>query len=596
MALDYVQTENDLTECLIKLEMASRALGCDEAVVARLQAGRGLVASRQYNVAVMGEFNRGKSSLINALLGGRILPEAVVPATATVNRVTYGMEESAYAVAQYVDGGSERIPVGELRDYVTKLTRRHEEVSARIREVTVYAPSVICQNHIDLIDTPGLNESERMDDITLGLVGDVDAAIVPLHARSPFSETERDFLVQLVDAPNIRHVLFVVTFMDQLDEEDYDYDDYMAFVRGRILSETEEALGRGADPEGRIARFQAMVGRLEVIGISAKLALDAFATGDRKKLKASRFEEFRAHLVQTLTAQQAENAIMGALEAAEGAIDQMVRAHEARGVEGEEQIAQLADVSPLVERAQEQHLYGGMERMLSLARATIDNRCGALAFVRPRMRKAFIAELSALRQNTHSAIKAALARAEKSTTQLLNEQYAQILQKLPEALEDEFHVLEEAEARCDQALAEEGFEVATDFSQERDRLLRRATWILSKLKFKAGWLKKCTAVTNLALASVNPIELVEADIDALFAWYVTAVQDKERQLVDDWHDMVREGGDLRTEQAQVQADRQAAGLRAALQGEEASWTFYAPELEAIRARCDSIREELAATA
>lgn len=45
-----------------------------------------LIESRKFNVAVMGEFNRGKSSLINAMLGLNILPADVTPATATINK------------------------------------------------------------------------------------------------------------------------------------------------------------------------------------------------------------------------------------------------------------------------------------------------------------------------------------------------------------------------------------------------------------------------------------------------------------------------------------------------------------------------------
>ena len=46
-------------------------------------------SSRRYRVAVIGEFKRGKSSLVNTLLGTEILPTDILPTTAVVNRILY---------------------------------------------------------------------------------------------------------------------------------------------------------------------------------------------------------------------------------------------------------------------------------------------------------------------------------------------------------------------------------------------------------------------------------------------------------------------------------------------------------------------------
>ena len=46
-------------------------------------------SDEHFEVAIVGEFKRGKSTLINALLGQEVLPADVLPATATLNRVTY---------------------------------------------------------------------------------------------------------------------------------------------------------------------------------------------------------------------------------------------------------------------------------------------------------------------------------------------------------------------------------------------------------------------------------------------------------------------------------------------------------------------------
>ena len=592
MSFDYIQAENNLSECLIRLETAVRALGYSEALSQQLEESRKLLAGRQYNVAVMGEFNRGKSSLINALLGGRILPEAVVPTTATVNRVTYGMGEKTRAVVQYRDGRSEHIPVEELKDYVTKLTHRQEEISRTVREVTVYTPSVICQNHVDLIDTPGLNENERMTDITMELVRDADAAIIPIHARAPFSETERNFLVQLVNTANVRHVLFVVTFMDQLDEEDYEYGEYMAYIRGRILKETEGALRKGPDADRMISRFHRMVGELAITGISAQQALNAFVTGDQKLLKKSRFEEFRTRLLQTLTAQQAEHAVCSALDTLDRVIGQMGIQREARTAEMEAGLTSLESTEEHLRQEQERYLTGPVREMLSAAAAKIENHCGMLLTLRPAIRKSFIFQLSSVRRNTNAEIRGALARAARDTVSLLDTQHQQIIAKLIPSLDEEFGILEEGERQRNRERGDDGLPARMYFEQDRTRLRKRASWILTDLRVPEGWAKECSRLRNLASASVNPMDLVSRDLDALFNWYLREIGTREKQLLQEWYDMIRENEELRSEEDRVWLEQKREELRLQIRIRQNNEAFYQGEIRSVQENCLRIRREM----
>jgi ribosome biogenesis GTPase A len=78
------------------------------------------VANKSFSVAVVGEFNRGKSTFINALLGIDILPADIVPTTATLNRVTYGITPIAKVI--FKDGREKDIAIDKLKNYITKLT------------------------------------------------------------------------------------------------------------------------------------------------------------------------------------------------------------------------------------------------------------------------------------------------------------------------------------------------------------------------------------------------------------------------------------------------------------------------------------------
>ena len=132
-------------------------------------------ADDHFEVAIVGEFKRGKSTLINALLGQDVLPADVLPATATLNRVTYSDEP--YVQVEYKDGRSEQVDIDELENYVTKLTLEAEEVAETVKEATVYYDTDFCKNNVDIIDTPGLNDDEQMTNVTLSILPKIDAAV-----------------------------------------------------------------------------------------------------------------------------------------------------------------------------------------------------------------------------------------------------------------------------------------------------------------------------------------------------------------------------------------------------------------------------------
>jgi len=88
--VNYKDIEFKLHEYLINLKNVLSLLDVQDKLISDIDQSINLIKSRKYNVAVVGEFRRGKSSLINALLGFKVLPADVTPTTATINRITYG--------------------------------------------------------------------------------------------------------------------------------------------------------------------------------------------------------------------------------------------------------------------------------------------------------------------------------------------------------------------------------------------------------------------------------------------------------------------------------------------------------------------------
>ncbi len=202
--------DNESTLASAVSELA--ALGTEQdreqlaAVADRLDAAR-------LRVLVAGEAKRGKSTLVNALLGRDILPSGVTPLTAVATTVRYGDDERAEV--RFLDGHAEKHPLALLSDLVTE--RGNSGNRRRIADVTVYVAAPLLTGGVELVDTPGTGSVfESGTQAAHEALRSMDAAIFVLTADPPVSASERDLLRQVAG-------LSVATFAvlnkaDHLDE------------------------------------------------------------------------------------------------------------------------------------------------------------------------------------------------------------------------------------------------------------------------------------------------------------------------------------------------------------------------------------------
>jgi GTP-binding protein EngB required for normal cell division len=188
------------------------------AVADRLDAAR-------LRVLVVGEAKRGKSTLVNALLGRDVLPSGVTPLTAVATTVRYGEDERA--VVRYLDGHDEKHPLAALSDLVTE--RGNPGNHRRIAGVTVYVTAPLLAGGVELVDTPGTGSVFEWDtQAAHEALRSMDAAVFVLTADPPVSASERDLLEQVAQ-------LSVTTFAvlnkaDRLD--DPELAEALEFTRG----------------------------------------------------------------------------------------------------------------------------------------------------------------------------------------------------------------------------------------------------------------------------------------------------------------------------------------------------------------------------
>ncbi len=256
------------------------------------------VADEHFEVAIVGEFKRGKSTLINALLGQEILPADVLPATATLNRVTYN--DTPYVSVEYKDGSTEKVPIDNLQDYVTKLTFESEQKAETVKEATVYYDTEFCKNNVDIIDTPGLNDDEQMTNVTLSILPEIDAAVFVISANSPFSQFEKEFLEKKMLSSDVGRIIFIVNCFGTFSKEDEDriVDTVRTRIEKYVMDKAKKVMGENSK---EFQVYQRKIGKPRVIGVYAKKALIAKMNGDKQALEESNFPQFEAVLENMLT-------------------------------------------------------------------------------------------------------------------------------------------------------------------------------------------------------------------------------------------------------------------------------------------------------
>ena len=189
--------------------------------------------NEQFHLVVLGEFNHGKSTFVNALLGHDILPTGITPTTAALNHIVYGDTPSAKAIK--FDGTTQDIPFEQLSDWVTVSGNSTEP----FHHVEIKYPCELLKDNVTLVDTPGVNDlNEQRADITYDYLPRADAVIFLLDASQALKESEREFLSGYVLKTLQDRLVFVLGKSDLLSEKELsDVKKYTQEGLGKIISD-----------------------------------------------------------------------------------------------------------------------------------------------------------------------------------------------------------------------------------------------------------------------------------------------------------------------------------------------------------------------
>lgn len=294
----YNQMVASVSGSISHLEEICGEMGMNELKNELSETGKKLI-NHKFSVGILGEFKRGKSAVINSLLEEEILPSDILPATATMNRVTYDLEKRAEIIMR--DGSVKNIPVDKLTEFVTKLTKNSEAQAQLVEEAIVHYPCGFCKNNVDIIDTPGLNDDDRMNRIAEEIIPNLDAVIMVLVHGNPFSMSEAEFVRTKLMASTIGRIIFLVNQIDTIRKKS-DIEKVVSQIREKIretvLKKMEDIYGSDS------AEYEEMCLKLNDIKVLPFSALDAFEGKVQNRsdlIEKSGTIEFERELTKMLT-------------------------------------------------------------------------------------------------------------------------------------------------------------------------------------------------------------------------------------------------------------------------------------------------------
>lgn len=248
--------------------------GCRE-LLARL-------AEDQFNLMVVGRFSRGKSTLMNAILGADYLPTGIVPLTSVITTVRYGSR--AQAVLHFQDSGlNYEVPLPQLAEYVTQ--KGNPGNAKRIAWAEIQLPAEILRRGFFFVDTPGLGSPIIENTLTTErFMPEADAFILVTSYESPLSAEEVRILERIRNAS--RELFVVVNKQDTVTAEEREQ------ARQFVAEQLAATLGYSAE---------------QIYSISARQALEAKTAGNEEELKGSGIQAFESELLRFLTETRARS-------------------------------------------------------------------------------------------------------------------------------------------------------------------------------------------------------------------------------------------------------------------------------------------------
>ncbi len=255
--MHHIKKYSDKFDCLIQL---SKNYKLDD-IASELKSESDKIKNEYLYLVVIGQFKRGKSTLINALIGNDLLPTAVLPLTSIITMIKFGEEQKVKII--FENESVLEIPQHELYNYITESGNPKNE--KKVKLVEILFPSEFLKDGIVLIDTPGIGSLFLHNTkSTESFIPKIDAAIFVLSVDPPITQTEFQFFEEV--RSNVDKFYFVINKIDLTNEKGT--AEIIGYTKNIISSNNHNI-----NPQ--------------IFPVSAKLALEGRLCNDKSKLSAS---------------------------------------------------------------------------------------------------------------------------------------------------------------------------------------------------------------------------------------------------------------------------------------------------------------------
>ena len=268
MLRPILEITKEMRDVFAEYELTKKELARTEELIDKIE-------NRKITVSVIGQFKRGKSMLVNSMIGEKVLPIGIVPVTAVVTTIEHG--ERA-AVVRFENGILKEIDFDELKSYINE--QENSDNHLGVRKVTIYSPSGLLEGGMTFVDTPGVGSvHQKNTDEAYAFVKESDAVIFMLSVDSPINSIEVEFLKNAKEYAS--KFYFVVNKVDTIDEDEL--GQYLSYCRGLIreLMEVDDIqlfsvsakFGQGIEELKYVIKHDCETKVREIIEQSAKLKM-----------------------------------------------------------------------------------------------------------------------------------------------------------------------------------------------------------------------------------------------------------------------------------------------------------------------------------
>ena len=247
------------------------------------------LAEDRFNLAVVGQFKRGKSSLMNAILGRDLLPTGLLPLTSAITALCYGPKEKIVLrrTGWVLD---QEIALEELPNYVTEQGNPGNQKG--VIEARIEMPVPFLRRGLYFVDTPGIGSTRQANTATTyDFLPHADAVFFVTSVEAPLSEAEETFLRDIQEY--VRRLFVVVNKIDLVSPQER--DQVLSYIHSGLKNLIENS-------------------NVQLYPLSARNALQAKLEDDAQALETSGLPAFEKMLESFLAEEKANTLLISILD------------------------------------------------------------------------------------------------------------------------------------------------------------------------------------------------------------------------------------------------------------------------------------------